>query len=93
VVAVGGVLGQQLGVLGVTFDQAIARVGVEAALDRPVLAVVVDPDDLVPGAEQVGDEISANKPGSPGYQYLQSLIGPVTPQMSTTSLPLSSNVR
>jgi hypothetical protein len=44
----------------------VARVAVKAALERPVLGVVVDADDLVAGVEQVGDEVPGNKPRGAG---------------------------
>jgi hypothetical protein len=65
-VAVHGKLGQELSVFGVALDQAVARVSVEAALERSVLAVVVDADDLVTGAEQLGNEITADESGGSG---------------------------
>jgi hypothetical protein len=65
-VAVGGELGQQLRVLGVALDKSVARVSVEAALDRSVLAEVVDADDLVAGPQEVGYEVSADEPGCAG---------------------------
>jgi hypothetical protein len=91
VVAVGGQLDHELGILGVAFDEAIARMAVEAAADRSVLAEVVDADDLVAGLQQLADEVAADKPGGAGDEDLQSRIGPVMPQMSTTSRPLSSS--
>ena len=48
-------LGQKRDVLGVTLDQPVARIGVKAALDRPVLAVVVDADHVVARLQQLGD--------------------------------------
>ena len=90
-VALGRELGQQLRVFGVALDQPVAGVVVEAARDRAVLAEVVDADDLVAGQQQVGDKIAADEAGSAGDQYFQSLIGPVMPQMSTTSWPARSS--
>jgi hypothetical protein len=53
-IAVRGQLGQQLGVLRVTLDKAVARVVVEASLDRAVLAEVVDSDNVVAGLQEIG---------------------------------------
>ena len=90
-VAVRGELGQKFGVLGVSLDEVVARVAVEAALDRPVLAEVVDADNFVPRLQQVGNEIAANETRGSGDKDLQSRMGPVMPQMSTTSRPSSSS--
>jgi hypothetical protein len=90
-VAVARELGEELRVFGVALDETVARVVVEAALERTVLGVVVDADDLVAGVEQVGDEIPGNKPGSAGDENSQSRMGPVIPQMSTTSRPARSS--
>ncbi len=90
-IAVRGQLGQQLRVFRVALDELVAGVVVEAALDRAVFAEVVNADDLVPGLQEVGDEISADEPGGAGDEDLQSRIGPVMPQMSTTSRPVRSS--
>ena len=55
VIALRRQLCEQLDVLGVTLDQPVARIGVKAALDRPVLAVVVDADHVVARLQQLGD--------------------------------------
>jgi hypothetical protein len=60
-VAVARELGQQGRVLGVALDETVARVVVEAALERPVLAVVVDADDLVAGVQQVGNQVAGDE--------------------------------
>ena len=91
-VAVRGELGQKLRVLGVALDEVVARVAIEAALDRPVLAEVVDADNFMPRLQQVGDEVAADEAGGAGDKDLQSRMGPVMPQMSTTSRPSSSSV-
>src|SRR5205085_10178204 len=93
VVGVGGKLGQQVGVLGVAFHEPVARVVVVAAPHGPVLAVIVEADDLVPGLEQLGDEVTADEARCSGDEDLQSLIGPVMPQMSMISRPSSSSWR
>src|ERR1700674_1541421 len=84
-VSVARELGQQRRVLGVALYETVARVVVKAALERPVLAVVVDTDDLVAGVQQVGDEIPRNETRGTGDEDFQSRIGPVMPQMSTSS--------
>jgi hypothetical protein len=93
VVALGGQLDHQLGILRVALDQPVARMRVVAAPHGPVFAEVVQADDLVPGLEQVGDEVAADEPAGAGDQELQSLMGPVIPQMSTTSRLSSSRRR
>jgi hypothetical protein len=90
-VAVGRQVDHQLRVFGVALDKAIAGMAVEAAADRSVLAEVVDADDLMTGLQQLGNEIAADEAGGAGDEDLQSLMGPVMPQMSTTSRPLSSS--
>ena len=92
-VALAGELGQQAGVLGVALDKAVASVIVEAPPDRSVLAEVVDADDLVSGLKKVGDEVAADEAGRAGDEDFQRRMGPVMPQMSTTSRPSSSNAR
>src|SRR5207253_11502485 len=54
-------LGQERRILGVAFDQAVPRVVVEGAPDRAVLAEVIDPDHLVAGVQQLGDEVPADE--------------------------------
>jgi hypothetical protein len=93
VVAVHGQLGEQLGVLGVTLDEPVAGVVVVTAPDGSVFAEVVDADDFVPGLQQLRDQVATDEPGRPGDEDLQSLIGPVMPQMSTTSRSLRSSSR
>ena len=92
-VGVGGKLGQKFGVLGVAFHEPVARVAVIAAPHGPVLAVVVDAYDLVPGLEQLGDEVPADEAGRSRDENFQRRMGPVMPQMSTTSRPSSSSWR
>src|SRR5207247_8917559 len=70
VVAVRGQLGQKLRILGVALDEPVARVVVERAAHPAVLAVVVDADDLVPGAKQLGDQVPADEPGGAGDEDL-----------------------
>src|SRR6266550_677570 len=91
-VAVHRELGQEPGVLGVAVDQAVARIVVKRPRDRAVLAEVVDADHLVPGVEKLGDQVPANKTSCAGDEDLQRRMGPVTPQMSTTSRPSSSSL-
>src|ERR1700680_1834604 len=78
-------VGQELDVLVVSLDEPVSGVGVIAALDRSVLAVVVDPDHLVAGLQQLRHEVTADESRSAGDEDLQSRMGPVMPQMSTTS--------
>jgi hypothetical protein len=54
-IAVRRQLGQQLWVLCIALDEAVARVVVEASLDRAVLAEVVNSDDLVAGLQEISD--------------------------------------
>jgi hypothetical protein len=42
--------------------------------ERSVLAVIVDPDDLVARAKEVRDEITADEPGRAGDQNLHVLL-------------------
>src|SRR5207237_9365493 len=93
VIALGRQLCEQLDVLGVTLDQPVARIGVEAALDRPVLAEVVDADHVVARLQQLGDKVAAYETCRSGDENFQSRIGPMMPQMSTTSRPSSSSSR
>src|SRR5215467_6055635 len=88
-----GKVGQEGGVLGVAFDQPVVRMAVVRAPHRPVLAEVVDAYDLVAGLEQLGDEVAADESARAGDENLQSRMGPVIPQMSTTSRPFSSSWR
>src|SRR5207237_9983558 len=60
---------------------------------RAVLTEVVDTDILVAGVTQLRDEIPADASGRAGDYNSQSLLGPVTHQMSTTSRPSSSSSR
>jgi hypothetical protein len=66
-------LGQQLDVLGVALNQLVAGIAVVRAFDRPVLAVVVDPDDLIAGLEKLRDEVSANESGGARNEDLQGV--------------------
>src|SRR5439155_6125595 len=84
---------QQLSVLGVALHQSIARIAVEGPSDRAVLAEVVDSDHLVTRTQQLGDEVAADESCGAGHENLQGRIGPVIPQMSTTSRPSSSSPR
>ena len=55
-----------------------------------VLAEVVEPDDLVAGLEQLGDEVAVDEPGRAGDEDPHSRAGcpsPRAPHTSTTSLP------
>ena len=56
---------------------------------RPVLAEVVEPDDVVTGVEQLGHEVAVDEPGGPGDEDAHhELDAPaLAPQTSTTSLP------
>jgi hypothetical protein len=92
-VAVDGQLGEQLGILRVTFDEVVPRIVVVAAPHGAVLAEVVHADHLVPGLEKLGDEISADESGRACQENSQSRIGPVAPQTSTTSRSLRSSFR
>ena len=65
-VAVDGELCEELRVFGVAFDQAVAGIVVEGVCNRPVLAEVVDTDNLVAGVNQLGDEIPADESGRAG---------------------------
>ena len=71
VVAVHGQLRQQLRVLGIALDQPEARIVVMAAAHRAVLAEVVHADDLVPGLQQLCDQVSADETSRPGDEDLQ----------------------
>ena len=67
-VAVRGELAQQRRVLGVALDEAVARVVVVALGEPPVLAEVVEADDLVAGLEQFRDEVAVDEAGGAGDQ-------------------------
>jgi hypothetical protein len=71
-VAVECKLGEQLRVLGVTLDEAIAGIVVVAAPDRAVLAEVVDTDYLMSRLQQLGDQVSADEAGRARDEDLQS---------------------
>src|SRR5882762_2650518 len=90
-VAVRGQVGHQFRVFGVALNEVVARVLVEAAFDRAVFAEVVNSDNVVAGVQEIGDEISADEPRRASNEDLQSRIGPVMPQMSTTSRPARSS--
>ena len=61
-----GELAQERGVLGVALDEPIARMVVVRLGQPAVLGEVVEADDLVPGLEQLGDEIAVDEPGGAG---------------------------
>ena len=94
-VAVGGELGDEAGVLGVALDEPVAGVAV-VRLDQPaVLAEVVEPDDLVAGLEQLRDEVAVDEPGGAGDEdaHYSLIPSPRAPHTSTTSLPPTSRPR
>ena len=75
-------------------DEAVGGIVVIGALDRPVLRVVVDADDLVPRREQLRDQVAVDEPGSAGDEDLHSWMPPpIAPQTSTTSRPRTSSER
>jgi hypothetical protein len=47
----------------------------------------------VAGLQQLRDQVPADEAGRAGDEDFQSLMGPVIPQMSTTSRPSSSRPR
>ena len=53
-------------VLGVAFDEAVAGMVVIRLRQAAVLAEVVEPDHLVPGLEELRDEIAVDEPGGAG---------------------------
>ena len=65
-VAVGGELAHERGVLGVALDEAVARMVVVGLRQAAVLAEVVEADDLVAGLEQLRDEVAVDEPGGAG---------------------------
>ena len=69
-VAVGGELRHQRGVLRVALDEAIARVVVVRLRQAAVLAEVVEADDLVARLEQVRDEVAVDEAGGAGDKDL-----------------------
>ena len=82
--------GEQVDVLRIALDEAVAWVVVVRAGERAVLAEVVDPDDFVPVLQQVRHEVAVDEPGGAGDEDLHSRIpSPSAPQTSTTSLPVS----
>ncbi len=54
---------QQLGILGIAFDEGVSRIGVVRFFRPSVFAEVVEADYLVPGVEQLFDQISTDKTG------------------------------
>ena len=94
-VAVGGELGDEAGVLCVALDEPVSRMAV-VRLDQPaVLAEVVEPDDLMAGLVQLGDQVAVDEPGGAGDQdpHYSRIPPPRAPQTSTTSLPPTSSDR
>src|SRR5439155_10064654 len=86
--------GQKRDVLGVTLDQPVSGMAVVAFAQGTVLAEVVDADDLVPGSQQLFDQVAADEAGGPGDEDLHAVMPRlVKPQMSTSSLPSSSSSR
>ena len=65
-VAVGGQFGQQRHVLGVALDEPIARVVVVRLREPPVFREVVEPDDVMPRIQKLGNEIAVDEPGGAG---------------------------
>ena len=94
-VAVGQQLLQQADVLGVAGDAAVARVGVVAALDGPVLGVIVEADDLVSRRQEFLDQIARDESGRAGDEDLHDGNTPLpkTFQMSMTGLESGSASR
>src|SRR5436305_11339372 len=87
-------LGHELDVLDVALDEPIPRVVVVRLRQRAVLTEVVDANDLVPGLEQLRDEVAVDEPGRAGDQDLHSWMPPPSaPQTSMTSLPPISSLR
>ncbi len=69
-VAVGRERPQQPGVLRVALHEPVAGMVVVRTDERPVLAEVVDADDVVAGLEQLGDEIAVDEAGGAGDEDL-----------------------
>ncbi len=57
-------------VLRVAGQALVAGMSVVLPLDRSILRVIVDPDDLVPGGEQMFDEVTRNESGRAGDERL-----------------------
>ena len=81
-------LAEQVHVLGVALHQLIAGIAVIAALDGTVFAEVVDADNLVLVAQELGHQVAGDEAGRAGDEHLHKRMPcPRIPQMSTTVRP------
>ena len=67
-IAVRGELRQQRDVLGIALDEPVARVTVVRLGQPTVLREVIEPDDVVPGLQQLGDEVAVDESGGAGHE-------------------------
>ena len=54
---------QERRIAGIALDEPVPRVVVVGLRDRPVLRVVVDADDVVPAAQELLHDVTADEPG------------------------------
>jgi hypothetical protein len=88
-------LRDELGVLRVALDQAVARVRVVGLRDAAVLGEVVEADHVPAVLEQLLHEVAGDEAVRTGDQGFHSTLVPsgVAFQMSTTGFPPKSTVR
>src|SRR5439155_21884911 len=83
---------EELAVLRISDHHAEAWVVIKRMANRTVLAEVVHAGDVVPCAQELVDEVSADEASGPGekdaHPRYSLMPPPRRPQTSTTSLPL-----